>query len=86
MPKRYFSKLLEPASLNNLDAGQTAEPTWGLAVPRKGSKTACLCEDGQTYSRKCCRGRLINQGIGNVTGLPQPIYAFKRPSFSNAWS
>jgi hypothetical protein len=86
LPKRYFSKLLEPASLNNLDAGQTAEPTWGLAVPRKGSKTACLCEDGQTYSRKCCRERLIQQGIGKTQGEALPTYAFKRPDFSNAWS
>ena len=27
------------------------------------SSRACLCEDG-TYSRECCKGELINQGIG----------------------
>jgi hypothetical protein len=24
---------------------------------------ACLCEDG-TYSKDCCKGELINQGVG----------------------
>ena len=27
------------------------------------SSRACLCEDG-TYSKDCCKGELINQGIG----------------------
>ena len=26
-------------------------------------KRACLCKDGR-YSRKCCNGETINQGIG----------------------
>lgn len=25
---------------------------------------ACLCEDG-TYKKECCKGELINQGIGS---------------------
>jgi hypothetical protein len=29
----------------------------------KGGKKACLCEDG-SYSSECCKGELINQGIG----------------------
>jgi hypothetical protein len=29
----------------------------------KDSSSACLCEDG-TYSKECCKGELINQGIG----------------------
>jgi hypothetical protein len=29
---------------------------------------ACLCADKNTYSRKCCKGFLINQGIGNIYG------------------
>jgi hypothetical protein len=82
LPKRYFSKLLEPATQ---EIGDTTEPTWGLAVPRKGSKTACLCVDGQTYSRKCCERRLWNQGIGKTQGEALPIEAFKHPSFSNAF-
>lgn len=32
--------------------------------PREGRR-ACLCEDGR-YSRKCCKGNVINQGIGSV--------------------
>jgi hypothetical protein len=31
------------------------------------SKRACLCEDG-TYSRECCKGEEINQGIGSLAG------------------
>ena len=29
------------------------------------SKQGCLCEDG-TYSKECCKGELINQGIGAI--------------------
>jgi|TARA_R110000751_G_scaffold71751_5_gene145590 hypothetical protein len=35
--------------------------------PRSNTR-ACLCADTNTYSRKCCQGAMINQGIGNVTG------------------
>ena len=31
----------------------------------KGGKKGCLCEDG-TYSNECCKGELINQGIGST--------------------
>lgn len=44
--------------------------SYGKAVPRGGSLEACLCKDRLTYSRKCCEGYLINQGIGNITGTP----------------
>lgn len=30
-----------------------------------GGNRACLCEDG-TYSKECCKGELINQGIGSL--------------------
>tara|TARA_R100000773_G_scaffold44399_1_gene45422 strand:- start:61 stop:1263 length:1203 start_codon:yes stop_codon:yes gene_type:complete len=33
----------------------------------KDDRRACLCPDG-TYSRECCDGSLIAQGIGNITG------------------
>ena len=36
----------------------------------KSSKRACLCDNG-TYSRKCCEGNIINQGIGSVTFIPE---------------
>lgn len=29
----------------------------------KGGKRGCLCEDN-TYSAECCKGELINQGVG----------------------
>jgi len=29
------------------------------------SSRACLCEDG-TYSKDCCNGEEINQGIGSL--------------------
>jgi len=37
----------------------------GYSSPRN-SRRACLCKDGRTYSRKCCDGELINQGIGSI--------------------
>jgi len=32
-----------------------------------GGNRACLCEDG-TYSKECCKGEEINQGIGSLVG------------------
>jgi len=32
-----------------------------------GGNRACLCEDG-TYSKDCCKGEEINQGIGSLVG------------------
>ena len=49
------------------DIPLTMPASFGLAVPRNGLM-GCLCHDKNTYSRKCCRGYLINQGIGNITG------------------
>jgi hypothetical protein len=33
-----------------------------------GGKRGCLCEDGETYDKDCCKGELINQGIGSLDG------------------
>ena len=33
--------------------------------PRE-NRRACLCEKGSLYSRKCCKGNMINQGIGRI--------------------
>lgn len=38
-----------------------------LAVPGD-KRRACLCADLETYSRECCEGELINQGIGSLEG------------------
>ena len=35
--------------------------------PQASNKDACLCEDG-TYSKECCKGEQINQGIGSLVG------------------
>lgn len=32
-----------------------------------GGDRACLCADG-TYSKECCKGEEINQGIGSLVG------------------
>ena len=56
--------------------------SYGKAVPRGGSLQACLCKDALTYSRKCCEGYLINQGIGSITGYFPP----KIPTEASPWS
>jgi hypothetical protein len=42
----------------------------------KAERRSCLCEDGQTYSPKCCgKGHTLEQGIGNtrqVNPIPEP--------------
>lgn len=34
----------------------------------KNGKRGCLCDDS-TYSKECCNGDLIAQGIGVTTGV-----------------
>jgi hypothetical protein len=41
--------------------------TYSRTSPRE-NRRACLCAKGNTYSRKCCKGRMINQGIGSLYG------------------
>jgi hypothetical protein len=45
---------------------------------------ACLCADKLTYSRKCCKGYLINQGIGNTIS-PYPSGGGFSNGFSNGF-
>ena len=33
----------------------------------RGSRRGCLCADRDEYSIECCKGDMINQGIGNIT-------------------
>jgi len=42
--------------------------SYGLATPKSGAFQACLCPDPNniTYSKKCCKGYLYNQGIGQT--------------------
>lgn len=55
-------------------------PTKGLSSP-KNSRRGCLCKDSNTYSRKCCEGYLINQGIGQTERE-----ALERGAFSAGFS
>lgn len=44
-------------------------PTKGLSSP-KNSRQACICLDSNTYDVRCCKGFLMNQGIGQTQGTP----------------
>ncbi len=44
----------------------------GKTSPKRSNR-ACLCDDGLTYSRKCCKGGIINQGIGNISGVVENV-------------
>ena len=81
--KKYFSN-----NVNKYATEQTAAPeySFGRAVPKSGALQACLCADELTYSKKCCKGFLINQGIGNtISPYPYPGRAFNE-GFSNGFS
>lgn len=60
-----------PAFTRNMRkwSGVQIGPTLGKSSP-KNNRRACLCKDTNTYSRKCCEGYLINQGIGQIQGTP----------------
>ena len=34
----------------------------------RGGRRGCLCKD-ETYSVKCCKGNMINQGIGSISQI-----------------
>jgi hypothetical protein len=57
------------------DTGVYIGPTLGLSSP-KNDRRACLCLDKNTYSRSCCDGLLIQQGIGNITSSRGHLGAF----------
>jgi hypothetical protein len=40
-------------------------PTQGLSSP-KNSRQGCLCLDSNEYHIDCCKGALMNQGIGQT--------------------
>ena len=78
--KTYISKYTRHTGQENIKLSMPY--SYGKAVPRGGSLEACLCKDELTYSRKCCEGYLINQGIGNITGYFPPYV----PGVGNPWS
>jgi hypothetical protein len=55
--------------------------TRGRAIPKRGRR-GCLCPDENRYSRECCKGALIGQGIGQ-TEVPG---GQERGAFSSGFS
>ena len=55
--------------------------TRGRAIPKRGRR-GCLCPDENRYSRECCKGALIGQGIGQ-TEVPS---GQERGAFSSGFS
>ena len=47
-------------------------PTQGLSSP-KNSRRACLCLDSDTYDVRCCKGALMQQGIGVIQGTGEGV-------------
>jgi len=56
-------------------------PTLGLSSP-KNSMRACLCLNEDTYDVKCCKGHLMEQGIGVI----QSPVRTKGGAFSDGYS
>lgn len=59
-------------------------PTRGKSSP-KNSRRGCLCLDSATYSRRCCGGALMQQGIGQTQSPSVVIGAFSS-GFSNGFN
>lgn len=72
-----YSRKLRKSRATGLYIG----PTLGQSSP-KNSRRGCLCLKSNTYSVKCCKGYLQNQGIGQIS-YPQPT---RRGAFSSAFS
>lgn len=80
--KRYKVAWQAHNNYPNSKGGQVLGPTRGQAVPRNG-RQGCLCLDTNTYSRECCKGLLINQGIGQTQSAPVTLGSFST-AFSSA--
>lgn len=78
--KKYFSN---PSTRSKLDTRPQPKHSYGHAVPVTGME-ACLCADKLTYSKKCCKGYLINQGIGSTIS-PYPSGGGFSKGFSNGF-
>jgi hypothetical protein len=70
---------LRPDKMSGVYLGETR----GRAIPRRGNR-GCLCEDSNTYSKACCKGALIGQGIGQ-TQKPYPQKGAFSSGFSNGF-
>lgn len=78
--KKYRVAWKENQNYPNSKGGQVKGPTRGLAVPHS-RRQGCLCLETNNYSKECCDGLLINQGIGQ-TQSPRGY----RGAFSTAFS
>ena len=57
-------------SVNRMNnSGIYIGPTRGLSSP-KNNRRGCLCLHSDTYSRDCCGGALMQQGIGVINYVP----------------
>ena len=70
---------LRPDNMQGVYIGETR----GRAVPRN-NRRGCLCPDENRYSRECCKGALIEQGIGQ-TQRPRPPRGAFSSGFSNGF-
>jgi hypothetical protein len=69
-----------------INSGIYLGPTQGLSSP-KNNRRACLCTKTDTYSRACCNGDLIAQGIGNIQGTtPVVVTGAFSSGFSNGFN
>jgi hypothetical protein len=68
-----------------INSGIYIGPTQGLSSP-KNSRRSCLCLHSNTYSRKCCEGALLQQGIGVIEGTPQGLVGAFSEGFSDGFN
>ena len=80
--KRYKVAWQAHNNYPNSKGGQVLGPTRGQAVPRNG-RQGCLCLDTNNYSRECCKGLLINQGIGRIQASPIQTFGSFNNDFNN---
>jgi hypothetical protein len=80
--KRYKVAWQAHKNYPNSKGGQVLGPTRGQAVPRNG-RQGCLCLDTNNYSRECCKGLLINQGIGQTQSAPIKRFGSFNNDFNN---
>jgi len=71
---------LRPDKWSGVYIGETR----GRAVPRN-MKRGCLCADSNTYSRECCKGALIGQGIGQTQVPGGQVRGAFSSGFSNGF-
>jgi hypothetical protein len=64
------------------NSGIYVGPTKGLSSP-KNDRRGCLCLNEDRYGRDCCKGYLINQGIGVIQS---PAHFADRGGFSSGFS